>query len=86
MNVTATLRLSSLDIEVAGLNFMRCHRWLEEAYASTDRPDVRRLIDEVMDELWALGSVDGELGELVLGALESVSAAVEIGSLFGDIA
>lgn len=74
-----------LDVETAGLSFMRCHQWLEEAYESTTDHGIRRLIEDVMDDLWALGSVEGELGDLVIGALESVAAAMEVESLLVEL-
>lgn len=80
MNVTATLNLTSLDIETAGLNFMQCHRWLEDARHATADTNLHALIDDVMGELWEIGSVEGELGDLVIGVLESVAAAIEISS------
>ncbi len=74
-----------LDVETAGLSFIRCHQWLEEAYESTTDQGIRRLIEDVMDDLWTLGSVEGELGDLVIGALESVAAAMEVESLLSEI-
>lgn len=84
-NTATTLSLTGVDIETAGLNFMRCHQWLEEAYESTTNVGIRRLIDDVMDELWAIGSVDGELGEMVIGALESVASALEVDSMLANL-
>ena len=57
---------------------MQCHRWLERMQESTTDQGVRLLIDDVRDDLWAVGSVEGELGDLVLGALASVAAAVDV--------
>lgn len=76
---------SRLDVETAGVSFMRCHQWLEEAYESTTDQGIRRLIEDVMDDLWALGSVEGELGDLVIGALESVAVAMEVESLLVEL-
>lgn len=85
MNATVRPPVLLLDVERAGVNFMKCHQWLEEAHESTNEPGLRRLIEETIDELWDLGSAEGELGDLVLGALNSVAAALDVDTLLQRI-
>lgn len=54
----------------------RCHQWLEDARSATASPGIQRLIDELHDELWALGPIDGDTAGVVRGALASVVAAI----------
>jgi hypothetical protein len=74
------------DVETAGLHFMQCLRWLEQAQESTTDRGLRLLLDDVIDDLWSVGSIDGELGEMVLGALASVASALEVNQLLLEMA
>ncbi|MEL7155316.1 MAG: hypothetical protein AAFN30_01815 [Actinomycetota bacterium] len=58
----------------------RCIDWLLDRHQSTTEPVLRRLVSEVLTELEELGPLcdDGELDELVIGALASIEAAFDI--------
>lgn len=71
---------STTGPDFGAVSLLACNRWLERAYDSTPDLAIRRLIDDVLDDLWSLGSTDGELSELVIGALGSVQAALELSS------
>ncbi|MGF1598634.1 MAG: hypothetical protein ACFCVK_17185 [Acidimicrobiales bacterium] len=60
------------------LDAARYQVWLERAARRTSHPGVRRLIADVSAELRALGPVDRELESVVLGALASVAAALDV--------
>lgn len=55
----------------------RCHEWLEQARTTTNNPGIQRLIDDLHDDLWALGPIDDDLEDAVRGALASVAAAID---------
>ena len=59
----------------------RCHEWLEEARSSTNNPGIQRLIDDIHDDLYALGPIDDDLQIVVHGALQSVAAALDTDSI-----
>ncbi len=59
----------------------RCHQWLEEARSSTSNPGIQRLIDDLHDDLYALGPIDEDLQVVVHGALQSVAAALDTDSI-----
>lgn len=64
----------TLDVRVLSA---RCHDWLEEARTATTSPSIQRLIDDIHDELFALGPIDDDLEPLVRDALASVAAAID---------
>ncbi|MDH3681302.1 MAG: hypothetical protein OEV40_15285 [Acidimicrobiia bacterium] len=55
----------------------RCHAWLDEARSVTNSPSIQRLIDDIHDDLFALGRIDGDFEPVVRDALGSVAAAIE---------
>ncbi len=55
----------------------RCHEWLEQARTTTDNPGIQRLINDIHDDLWAIGTIDADLEVVVRDALGSVAAAIE---------
>ncbi len=63
----------------------RCHDWLRDARSRTADGVVHRLIDDVADELRLMGAFAGDLADemtdLVVGALASVEAALEVAAL-----
>ena len=63
----------------------RCFQWLREARSQTTDGTVHRLIDDVADELRMVaafaGGVADDMSEVVIGALASVEAAVEVAAL-----
>lgn len=60
------------------ISFDRCVDWLLSLYATTSDRDLKTIIVEVLGELRAIGPVDGEFEDLVLGTLASVESAFEI--------
>lgn len=60
----------------------RCIDWLLDRHQSTTEPVLRRLVSDVLTEIEELGPHcdEGELDELVLGALASVAAAFDVAS------
>lgn len=62
----------------APISFDRCVDWLLDLYQETTNTQLRHLISEVLDDLRALGPVEGEFEDIVLGALASVEAAFEM--------
>ncbi len=60
------------------ISFDRCTDWLLDLYQTTQDVQLRGLITEVLDDLRALGPVEGEFEDIVLGALASVEVAFEI--------
>lgn len=62
----------------APISFDRCVDWLLDLYQDTTNTQLRHLISEVLDDLRALGPVEGEFEDIVLGALASVEAAFEM--------
>lgn len=60
------------------LDTNRYQRWLDEASRMTRNPGVLRLIEDIADDLRALGPIDHEMEEIVLGALESVASAIHV--------
>ncbi len=75
----------SADHDTVGcISIQRCTDWLLDLYQSDERPKVRRLIAEVIEDLQLLGSIDdADTEDLVLGALASVEAAIEMADLCG---
>ncbi len=70
---------AAIDEESASfLSFDRCVDWLLDLYRQTDDQDLQLLIGEVIDDLRALGPIDGEFEDIVLGALASVETAFEV--------
>ncbi len=64
--------------EYSTISFDRCTDWLLDLYQTTEDVQLRTLITEVLDDLRALGPVEGEFEDIVLGALASVEVAFEI--------
>ena len=62
----------------APISFDRCVDWLLDLYQDTNDAQLRTLISEVLDDLRALGPVEDEFEDIVLGALASVEAAFEM--------
>jgi len=60
------------------ISFDRCVDWLLDLYQVTADAQLRTLISEVLDDLRALGPIEGEFEDIVLGALASVEAAFEV--------
>ena len=71
------------DGGAGAISVSRCIDWLLDLRQATDKTDLRGLVDEVLDELQTLNSIDAntaglEMGDLVLGALASVEVAFEV--------
>lgn len=64
--------------ETSFLSFDRCVDWLLDLYRSTEDEDLRLLVSDVISDLRALGPIEGEFEDVVLGALASVETAFEI--------
>ncbi len=64
--------------EYSTISFDRCTDWLLDLYQTTEDVQLRTLITEVLDDLRALGPIEGEFEDIVLGALASVEVAFEI--------
>lgn len=62
----------------APISFDRCVDWLLDLYQNTTNAQLRTLISEVLDDLRALGPIEGEFEDIVLGALASVETAFEM--------
>lgn len=62
----------------ATISFDRCVDWLLDLYQVTVDVQLRALITDVLDDLRALGPVEGEFEDIVLGALASVEAAFDV--------
>ncbi len=73
----------------AGISVQRCIDWLLDLYQATTSEELRLLIGEVIEDIDMLASMagspsvdgeleDGELEDMVLGAMASVEAAVEL--------
>ena len=62
------------------VSYERCLDWLLDLRQSTDDPQLLALVDDVLGDVRALGSVSGdsELESLLLGALASVEVAFEL--------
>lgn len=60
------------------ISFDRCVDWLLDLYQGTADSQLRTLISDVLDDLRALGPVEGEFEDIVLGALASVEAAFDV--------
>lgn len=52
--------------------------WLERALERAETAQTRRLINDVLGDVRALGPIDDDLVELVVGALASVDAAMDL--------
>ncbi len=70
-----------IDLTESLVSLELCQRWLQNALNSTTDESFRRLISDVMGDLSDLGSVEGELESLVIGALGSVQSAMEVQGL-----
>lgn len=68
----------TIDLTDREISLEICTRWLETALETSTDDSFRRLISDVIEDLHALGSVEGELRSLVIGALGSVQSAMEI--------
>ena len=66
------------DASPSPISFDRCVDWLLDLYQVTDDVALRTLIADVLDDLRALGPVEGEFEDIVLGALASVEAAFDV--------
>lgn len=64
--------------EYSTISFDRCTDWLLDLYQTTEDIQLRTLITEVLDDLRALGPIEGEFEDIVLGALASVEIAFEV--------
>lgn len=62
----------------APISFDRCVDWLLDLYQVTVDAQLRTLITEVLDDLRAIGPVEGAFEDVVLGALASVEAACDV--------
>lgn len=60
------------------ISFDRCVDWLLDLYQVTADTQLRQLISDVLEDLRAIGPVDDEFEDVVLGTLASVEAAFEI--------
>lgn len=63
-----------------GGSALKYRRWLEEAMGRAETASTRRLISDVLEDVRTIGPINGELAEVVLGALCSVELALEIES------
>ncbi|MGH1503326.1 MAG: hypothetical protein ACRBI6_07210 [Acidimicrobiales bacterium] len=67
------------------IDVRRCQQWLRDARGRTADGAVHRLIDDVADELRMVaafaGGVADDMTDVVIGALASVEAAVEVAAL-----
>lgn len=63
-----------------GICFDRCVDWLLGMSESTTDPHLRLLVADVLNDLRALGPVEGVFEEVVVDALASVEAAFDIRS------
>lgn len=52
--------------------------WLEQALERAETAQTRRLIADVLGDVRALGPIDDDLVELVIGALASVDVALDL--------
>lgn len=68
----------TIDLTDREISLEICARWLRTALDASTDDSFRRLISDVIQDLDALGSVEGELRSLVIGALGSVQSAMEI--------
>lgn len=82
--LSETVPLSELELDrllatrsSAALLPAACEAWLRRAYERADTAATRRLVADVLDDVRAIGEIDDELTELVIGALASVEAALE---------
>lgn len=62
----------------APISFDRCVDWLLDLYQVTEDRQLRGLIADVLEDLRAIGPVEGEFEDVVLGALASVEAAFDV--------
>lgn len=62
-------------------SFDRCVDWLLTMHEATDDAGVQMLIVDVLADLRALGSIDADFEDVVLGALASIDVAFEISTL-----
>lgn len=70
-----------IDLTDPDITLDLCHAWLRQAHNAASDEAFRRLVADVMGDLEDLGSMDGELVNLVLGALGSVQSALEVRNL-----
>ncbi|MEZ5342826.1 MAG: hypothetical protein R2706_15710 [Acidimicrobiales bacterium] len=54
-----------------------CVRWLRSVQGNASVATAR-LIDDVIEDLYAIGGIDDDMVELVLGAVGSVQTAIEL--------
>ncbi len=80
-----TVPLSEVDIErllatrmANTLLPVNCEAWLRQAYLRAQSAATQRLVSDVLDDVKAIGEIDDELTELILGALASVEAALDL--------
>jgi hypothetical protein len=66
------------DETIEYISFDRCVDWLLNLHETTTDADLQLLVREVLEDLRALGPVEGEFEDVVLGALASVEVAFEI--------
>lgn len=55
-----------------------CETWLREAYLRAQTAATRRLVADVLDDVRAIGEIDDELTDMIIGALASVEAALDV--------
>lgn len=55
-----------------------CEAWLRRAYERADTAATRRLVTDVLDDVRAIGHIDDELTDVVIGALASIETALEL--------
>lgn len=76
----------------AAVTYEQCERWLvhrlvcvDERSASPD-PVLRALVADTLADLRALGSLDADLEDVMLGALASIEVAFEVQAAAGGAA
>lgn len=82
--VTLLSRLHPADDGVFGADsrpIVPVFEWLEDAMERAETAQTRRLIADVLGDVRALGPIDDDLVELVIGALASVDAAMDLDAL-----
>lgn len=84
-DLSESVPLADLDLErllatrsSAALLPAACEAWLHRAYSRADSAATRRLVADVLDDVRAIGDIDDELTDLVIGALASVEAALDL--------
>lgn len=76
MQTRATTETAMIDL-TDKVTLSDCVAWLRSVQHGADVAS-SRLIDDVIEDLYAIGGVDEDMVELVLGAVGSVASALEL--------